>query len=61
MICVGSTGVDHEDGFGRDPAHDWTNEAMLRDEEVSPIMSNWLLVRTWLISIRLVIRTVLVL
>ena len=58
MVCVGSTGVDHEDGVARDPAHDWSSEAVSRDKETFPIMSNWLLVWTQLMSIRLVNWTV---
>jgi hypothetical protein len=46
VFCIRSTGVDHEDSVARDPAHDWSSEAVLRDKEVSPIMSDWLLVRT---------------
>ena len=58
MVCVGSTGVDHEDGVARDPAHDWSSEAVLRDKETFPIMSNWLIFRTQLMYIRLVNWTV---
>jgi hypothetical protein len=45
VFCIRSTGVDHDDGVARDPAHDWSSDEVLRDKEVSPIMSNWLLVR----------------
>ena len=62
VVCVGvgSTGVDHVDGVARDPARDWSSEAVVRDNEISPIMSNCLLVWTQLMSIRLVNWTVLV-
>ena len=59
VVCVGSTGVDHEDDVARSPAHDWFSEAVLSDKEAFPIMSNWLLLWTQLISIRLVNWTVL--
>ena len=36
------------DGVARDPARDWFSEAVVRDKETSPIMSNWLLV--WLVN-----------
>ena len=46
------------DGVARDPARDWFSEAVVRDKETSPIMSNWLLVWTHLMSFRLVNWTV---
>ena len=46
------------DGVARDPACDWSSEAELMDKETFPIMSNWLLLWTHLMSFRLVNWTV---